>query len=82
MTASVPNNPERLSQPDEDDYDDGYVGPDDDCDCMEADVDILTGRAHCLRCGNAWWLTSEALKRELELHAELCEAYYEQEIAK
>jgi hypothetical protein len=52
---------------DYDEYDD-YVD-DDPCDHEGHDVDILTGRAHCWRCGEAWWLTREELKRELKLFA-------------
>jgi hypothetical protein len=54
-----------------DDYDDS----DEPCDHDGHDVDILTGRAHCWRCGGeAWWLSSDQLRHELELHAMLCEA--------
>ena len=55
-------------------YDDEDYGDDDPCDHEGHDVDILTGRAHCWRCGEAWWLTSDQLTRELELHAMVCEA--------
>jgi hypothetical protein len=55
-------------------YDDDDWREDDPCDHDEHDVDILTGRAHCWRCGEAWWLTSDELKRELEFHALACES--------
>lgn len=57
--------------PDDDEYDD--YDADDLCDHEGHDVDILTGRAHCWRCGEAWWLTSKELKLELRLFAQQCE---------
>lgn len=27
----------------------------DDCDCLEAEEDILIGRFHCFRCGRIWY---------------------------
>jgi len=56
---------------DEDLYDDLYE--DDPCDHEDRDVDILTGRASCWRCGEAWWLTTEQLEQELKVFAECAE---------
>ncbi len=54
------------------DEDDFYEGYDEDvCDHDDHDVDILTGRANCWRCGEAWWLTDAELKREIELQAQM-----------
>jgi hypothetical protein len=55
------------------DYDDW--DEEDDCDHMDAEIDILTGIMSC-RCGYTKWLTAEELRREAELQAELMEAYY------
>lgn len=58
----------------EDDYE---YEPDDspnDCDHVEADVDILTGILSCA-CGYSTWLTTEELRREIALQAEMYEAY-------
>ena len=27
----------------------------DDCECIEAEEDILTGRVECFRCGRVWY---------------------------
>ena len=64
----------------DDDFTDPYNGYDDDdpCDHDGHDVDILTGRAHCHRCGEAWWLSSERLQAELTIQAELAEAYQQE----
>lgn len=35
------------------------------CDHDDYDADILTGRAHCHRCGHAWWMTSEEFDCEI-----------------
>lgn len=48
---------------DRDDLDDWY--DDEPCDHDDYEVDILTGRAACHRCGETWWLSSERLKQEL-----------------
>lgn len=63
----------------DDEADDPYwdYDADDPCDHESHDVDILTGRAHCFRCGEAWWLTSDELKAELRINAMLCEAIEE-----
>jgi len=54
---------------DEDDFYDDYE--DDVCDHDDRDVDILTGRANCWRCGESWWLSDTELKRELKLQADM-----------
>jgi hypothetical protein len=41
-----------------------------DCDCIEYDVDILEGRAHCFVCGRSWYLTGDQLRAELKCSAE------------
>lgn len=54
-----------------DDFEDGYEMYDDDfCDHEDYDADILTGRAHCYRCGEAWWMTDDQLRRHIELSAQ------------
>jgi hypothetical protein len=30
-------------------------GLEDDCDCIDADYDILEGRYVCFNCGNIWY---------------------------
>ena len=47
----------------------------DPCEHDQYDVDILTGRAHCYQCGEAWWLSGDELKVELSRQAEAYEAY-------
>jgi hypothetical protein len=52
-------------------YDDeDYYDAADGCDHEDADQDILTGRAHCHRCGHAWWMTSGEINAALRHHAE------------
>ena len=57
-------------------FEDGYEGYEDDGhECWEyEDMDLLAGRACCRVCGAARWLTSEQLRRELALQAELDDA--------
>ena len=43
--------------------DDDYDNDPDPCEHLEYDVDCLTGRAYCPQCGEAWWLTSDELRR-------------------
>lgn len=62
-----------MADGDFDDFDD-CDGEYDPCDHEGHDVDVLTGRGHCWRCGEAWWLTGDQLRHELELNAKLCEA--------
>lgn len=47
------------------------------CDHEDYEVDILTGRASCWRCGETWWLSSDELKEELRLAAELAASFDE-----
>lgn len=49
---------------DDDPYCDDWE--DDPCDHDDYDVDLLAGRACCYRCGEAWWLSNEQLKKETE----------------
>jgi len=53
-----------------DDYDD-YYDEDEPCDHEYYDVDLLAGLACCYRCGEAWWLSDEQLRREIELAAQM-----------
>lgn len=52
------------------DYDDYYV-EDEPCGHEDYDVDLLAGRACCYRCGEAWWLSDEQLRKEIELAAQM-----------
>ena len=63
------------------DYDDpwDYNDEPDECDHEDYDVDILTGRAHCYRCGDAWWLTGDQLSQEHRWQAEQYEAIVAEE---
>ena len=62
------------------DYDPQWEYDDaDPCDHEDYDVDILTGRAHCCRCGEAWWLTGEQLSQEHKWQAEQYEAIVAEE---
>lgn len=51
-----------------------------ECDCLDEDVDILTGIATCDACGRSRWLTSEQLRERLKLEAEL-QAEYDRQCA-
>lgn len=56
------------------DFDDDYEGYDDDfCDHDDYDADILTGRAQCYRCGEAWWLSDGQLRQEIRIAAQVYE---------
>lgn len=63
-----------MSDHEDDECDNGY---DDaaDCDCSNAEVDILTGESYCLYCRRTRVLNSEELTRELQLQAEAYETY-------
>lgn len=51
-------------------YDDYYDDDPEPCDHDQyANIDILTGRALCLSCGHAWWLTAEQLREEIAWQA-------------
>ena len=57
---------------DDADAEDADWPEDDDHECWEyEDMDLLVGRACCRICGSARWLTSDQLRRELALQAEL-----------
>ena len=58
----------------DDDYDDDR----EPCEHEDYDVDCLEGRAYCSRCGEAWWLTSEQLKHELQLQADAAQSFAEE----
>jgi hypothetical protein len=60
-----------------DDEDDEFFNgndPEDDCFHENADIDILAGRALCLSCGHAWWMTKEEIEAEAKFQAEYFEA--------
>lgn len=59
-----------------DPYDD-ECDPRDDCDCLDADLDILTGIERCHVCGRSRFLNSEEFTRRLQQEAEWAAAYYE-----
>lgn len=46
--------------------DDEY--PDEECFHEDYEADV-NGRASCCRCSHVWWLTSEEIERERQLHA-------------
>lgn len=46
-----------------------------DCDHVEAVVDILTGELSC-HCGYHRYLSGDELRREIEIQTEAAEAYY------
>ena len=69
-----PNEPE--------DFEDGYEDYDEDfCDHDEYDADILSGRAQCYRCGEAWWLSDEQLRLEIRHASEYFECVAAEEDA-
>ena len=49
-----------------DDDDDDDEDPSLTCDHDEAELDILTGRAICWRCGHAWYQTQAEIERAQE----------------
>lgn len=59
-----------------DPYDDEYDEPL-ECDCIDADLDILTGIELCHVCGHSRWLESEEFTLRLQQEAEWAAAYYE-----
>jgi len=61
-----------------DDDDMGYDDLDDDCDCADADYDLLAGRRYCHRCGNAWSMTTAELQAALQADVEYQEGLAEQ----
>jgi hypothetical protein len=46
-----------------------------ECDCTEEEVDVLTGVAHCWRCGSRRYLGSEEFARSLKIEAQFQEDY-------
>lgn len=50
---------------------------DDDCDCIDADLDILTGIERCHICGRSRFLNSEEFTRRLQQEAEWAADYHE-----
>ena len=61
----------------DDEDDDDFPVYEDDCDHLEADVDLMTGNATC-RCGHHWYLSGDEIRREAQLQADMMAAYYEQ----
>jgi hypothetical protein len=59
-------------------WDDEERDPRDDCDCLDADLDILTGIERCHVCGRSRFLNSEEFTRRLKQEAEWAEAYHEE----
>ena len=51
-----------------------------ECDCLDADVDILTGREHCYSCGSSRYLSGDEFELRMRQQAEW-EAAYHEEIA-
>lgn len=51
-----------TTQPDSFDYSDDDW--EQDCDHEDYDADPISGRARCWRCGHAWYLTVEDIRRE------------------
>lgn len=61
-----------------DPYDDEYrTDPRDDCDCIEADLDILTGIERCHICGRSRVLSGEEFTLRLRQEAEWAADYHE-----
>lgn len=48
-----------------------------ECDCEDADLDILTGVETCYTCGTKRYLTSEQLRHREWLHARWEAQYHE-----
>ena len=55
---------DRDEFPDDEPYDDA---PEDECDHMDYELDILTGRAECPTCGHRWFMSDAELKHDEEL---------------
>ena len=50
---------------------DCYQEPEEfECDCEEEELDILTGRAVCWRCGASRFVTSDEFQMRMKLEAE------------
>ena len=65
-----------------DDFEDGYEDYEDDleCDCLEADLDILTGIERCYQCGRTRYVSSEELDLRRKQQADHEEEYYRQQL--
>lgn len=50
----------------------------DECDCQDADLDILTGLETCFTCGSRRYLSTEELRHREKLEAEWEAAYYDE----
>jgi hypothetical protein len=65
---------EKAMQIDDDDCEPCHCGDDDyPCDHAARDIDILTGRWSCYRCGEAGWATSEQIDAEIKHQREYAE---------
>lgn len=64
MTDSKPSAPPQpgLDYNNWHDGEDEYDGPPDDCFHEACEVDILTGRATCHRCGDVWYPSDAELR--------------------
>jgi hypothetical protein len=60
---------------DEEEYDDRS---DDECECIETELDILTGVDRCWSCGRTRMLGGDEFSRRLKQEAEWAEAYHEE----
>lgn len=68
-----------MSGRDEDDWNDDDEYEPRECDCSEADYDLLAGHARCYECGRSWTLSSAELKARLKLEAQFFHDYYADE---
>ena len=64
-----------TDDPYDDEYEDDYPEP--DCDCIDYDVDILTGEATCIVCRRHWYLGKEEFQQWCEFQAEWENGYYD-----
>ncbi len=67
-----------MTGPYGDDLDDPWIEHEVDRDPCEHDEqyidrDILTGRAHCSLCGEAWWMSRNEIDAEARFQAEYAE---------
>lgn len=48
--------PTCAGRPGSEEMEEVFVDEDEnDCDCIDAEEDILTGRVECFRCGRTWY---------------------------
>lgn len=66
-----------IVEDDDDNYWD-YLDEPDECDCSDYDVDLLEGRAWCMRCDRRWWLTNEQISNEIKHYAAMIECVEEE----